>query len=153
MFSFNSDSGEGKIILDALSANIKQLAPSLTHFNCVANESWFKEKESNLDALCEAIRAMTKARSLLLGGNNFKSANECDKLVEAVAANRDVNDSLIDVEMSDLGGHNNKLFSEAAKAHIQALRVKGVTVAESMMDGHKMIQSYMKWLQHHTSRE
>ena len=55
------DQGEGAVILSALASS--NSLTSMTHFKCSANPSWWSEgKESNVELLCDAIRAMTSLK-------------------------------------------------------------------------------------------
>ena len=58
------DQGEGAVILSALASS--NTLTSMTHFSrCSANPSWWSEgKESNVELLCDAIRAMTSLEFL-----------------------------------------------------------------------------------------
>ena len=63
-FSYSKDAGEGAVVLSAIARSPS--LPSITHFNCGGNSSWFegKGKESNAVLLSEAIRGMKRLQDL-----------------------------------------------------------------------------------------
>ena len=105
--------------------------PTITHFRCDNNKEWFYEgKESNIELLCDAIRAMTSITYLNLSEIWF-STEACDKVVSAIVANQEHNPNLRDINLYDAGGDDNSNFSSSAKEHIAALKAKGLTIAET----------------------
>ena len=64
-----NDAGEGGVIVSALASS--NSLSTITHFRCSDNPSWFngKGKESNVDHLCDAIRAMTSLTYLNLASS------------------------------------------------------------------------------------
>ena len=106
--------------------------PTITHFRCGYNWSWFSEgKESNVELLSDAIRAMTNLKYLNLSFSNFSTEAMCDKVVSAIVANQE-HPNLVDINLAFAGGHtNNEDFSSSAKEHIAALTAKGLTIAQT----------------------
>ena len=69
-FSDENDQGEGAVVLSALASSSS--LPTVTHFRCSWNNTWFSEgKESNVELLCDAIRAMTSLKYLNLSSSAF----------------------------------------------------------------------------------
>ena len=86
-FSRSKDAGEGGVIVSALASS--NSLPTITHFRCGGNESWFSEgKESNVDLLCDVIRAMTSLKYLNLSSSYF-STEAFDKVVSAIVVNQE----------------------------------------------------------------
>ena len=108
--------------------------PTITHFICSRNYSWFSTgKESNVEQLSDAIRAMTNLKFLDLTAANF-STEAFDKVISAISANVEQGQHFEDLSLYDagVGGYiNNKNFSSSAKEHITALRAKGLCIAET----------------------
>ena len=126
-FSWRSDKGEGTVVLSAL-ANSNSL-PTLTHLKVSTNESWFsKGKETNVDLLCDAIRAMTSLEYLDLGCNIF-STEGSDKVFNAIKANRELNPNLVDIDLFEAGGSGNFYFSSSSRECIEAMIAQGLTIA------------------------
>ena len=86
-FSGNQDKGEGAVVLSAL-ANSNSL-PSITYIKCSQNESWWSEgKESNVELLSNAIRAMTNLKYLDLYFSCF-SSEAFTEIMNAIVANQE----------------------------------------------------------------
>ena len=59
--------------------------PTISHFRCRHNQSWFSEgKESNVELLSDAIRAMTNLRYLNLEHMALETEEMCDLIVNAI---------------------------------------------------------------------
>ena len=86
-FSFHYDQGEGAVVLSALASS--ESLPTITHFRCGRNSSWWSEgKESNVELLCNAIRAMTDLKYLdLYWSYNFSNEVNCEEVVNAIVDN------------------------------------------------------------------
>ena len=83
------DEGEGAVVLSALASS--NSLPTITHFRCGDNRSWFDEgKESNAELLSDAIRAMTNLKYLDLY-ESLLSTEALDKVVSAIVANQEQN--------------------------------------------------------------
>lgn len=87
---------------------------------------------------------MTKVRALILGGIFLESESECDKLVEAISVNKETNLMLGEIDLSMVAGKKDEFWSETAKAHLDAMRAKGVTVAMGTMEGINMRRAHMQ---------
>lgn len=79
---------------------------TITHFRCGRNQSWFTEgKESNVNLLCDAIRAMTSLEYLDLNSSNYERSSKIyteamlDQIVNAIVANKEKNSSLVAVNL------------------------------------------------------
>ena len=77
------------MVLSALASSSS--LPTVTHFRCSWNNTWFSEgKESNVELLCDAIRAMKNLKYLNLYWSYF-STEVCDKVIHAIVANQEQN--------------------------------------------------------------
>ena len=84
-FSFDKDKGEGAVVLSALASSSSLL--TITHFRCSYNYSWFKKgKESNVELLCDAIRAMKNLTYLNFSTSQF-STEAFDKVMGSIVEN------------------------------------------------------------------
>lgn len=102
------------------------------------NPSWFsKDKESNLELLCDIITRMTNLRYLnLLYCRLGTEASE--KIMAAIVANQNQNQNLANIDLYDAGGKDNKHFSASTKDKIATLRAKGICIAETYEQSMKM---------------
>lgn len=140
-FSEYKDQGEGAVVLWAL-ANSNSL-PKMTRFRCTRNFSWFSDgKESNIVLLSDAIRAMTSLEYLNLAGSWFYSQAMCDKVVNAIVANQDQNPNLKDINLYWIGGPNNHRLSFTSIQLIEALKVKGLNIAQTKEQWQEMNERY-----------
>ena len=73
---------------------------------------------------------MTSLQYLSVAGSEFQTSEQCDQLMEAIVANQAENPALRDINLFSAGGFpDNEHFSEAALAHVEVLKEKGVTIA------------------------
>ena len=95
-----------------------------------------------MELLTQALRNMTAVEDIPLDRMNL-SSNACDMLMESLVANQAMNPSLKQIELFMAGGDSkikpdqegfreNVNFSDAAKAHVAALKANGVEVKEAI---------------------
>ena len=112
--------------------------PTITHFRCSWNHSWWSEgKESNVELLSDAIRAMTNLEYLNLSENRF-SSEASDKVMIAILENQEQNPNLKDINLFYAGGYDNSNFSSGAKECIAGLTAMGLTIAETVDEEEEM---------------
>lgn len=83
-----------------------------------------------MELLAQALRSMTAAKDLNLNNLNIPSSSALDTLMEALVANQANNPSLHSIDINYVAGYKNSRFSDAAKAHVDTLKAKGVNVIE-----------------------
>ena len=128
------------MVLSALASS--NSLPTITHFRCDPNKFWFSEgKESNVELLSNAIRAMKNLTYLNLFDSRF-STEAADKVFSAIVANAEQNPDLVDINLFEAGGYDNKKFSSSAKEHIAALTAKGLTIAQTEEQREEMNMRY-----------
>ena len=88
LYNCDKDEGEGAVILSALARS--NSLPTISQFRCSRNHSWWSEgKESNVELLSDAIRAMKNLKYLNLYLSVFSTAAICDQVVSAIVANQE----------------------------------------------------------------
>ena len=134
-FRLSEDKAEGAEVLSALVSSTS--LPTITHFRCHELFTWFSEgKESNVELLSDAIRAMTNLKYLNLSKSNFSTEAMCDKVSSAIVENQESNRNLLDINFFEAG------YSATTEEHIAALTAKGLTVAENGEQQEEMHKRY-----------
>ena len=125
MFSYVKDAGEGAVLLTTLACSPS--LPSITHFNCRWNSSWFsEEKKNNTALLSQVIKGMTSVQNLNMECIWLSTEEMCDQVISAIVACQQANPDLKTINLINTG-----VFSDSAKAQVADLKAKGVEIHEA----------------------